>query len=143
MSVRRFCTFHVGELLLGVEVELVQEVLGSEPMIRVPLADPCVSGLLNLRGQIVTAIDARRRLGMPPRGVGDRSANIVLRTPDGSVSLVVDREGDVVDLPDTEIEPLPENVSPAIRAVVTGTCKVDESLLLMLDAARTLTIGSD
>jgi purine-binding chemotaxis protein CheW len=143
MTVRRFCTFHVGDLLLGVEVELVQEVLGEEPMIRVPLADPWVSGLLNLRGQIVTAIDARRRLGMAPRGVGDRSANIVLRTPDGSVSLVVDREGDVVDLPDTEIEPLPENVSPAIRAVVTGTCKVDESLLLMLDAARTLTIGSD
>ncbi len=59
------------------------------------------------------------------------------------MSLVVDREGDVVDLADTEIEPLPENVSPAIRAVVTGTCKVDESLLLMLDAERTLTIGSD
>jgi purine-binding chemotaxis protein CheW len=143
MSVRRFCTFHVGELLLGVEVELVQEVLGEEPMIRVPLADPWVSGLLNLRGQIVTAIDARRRLGLAPRGPGDRSANIVLRTPDGAVSLVVDQEGDVVDLPDTEIEPLPENVSPTIRSVVTGTCRVDESLLLMLDATRTLTIGSD
>lgn len=143
MSVRRFCTFHVGELLLGVEVELVQEVLGEEPMIRVPLADPWVSGLLNLRGQIVTAIDARRRLGLAPRAPGDRSANIVLRTPDGAVSLVVDREGDVVDLPDAEIEPLPENVSPTIRSVVTGTCRVDESLLLMLDATRTLTIGSD
>lgn len=143
MSVGRFCTFHVGDLLLGVEVQLVQEVLGEEPMTRVPLADPWVSGLLNLRGQIVTAIDARRRLGLPPRGPGDRSANFVLRTPDGSVSLVVDREGDVVDLPITEIEPLPENVSPAIRAVVTGTCRVEESLLLMLDVERTLTIGSD
>jgi purine-binding chemotaxis protein CheW len=139
----RFCTFHVGELLLGVEVELVQEVLGEEPMTRVPLADPWVSGLLNLRGQIVTAIDARRRLGLPPRRPGDRTANIVLRMPDGAVSLVVDREGDVVDLPEDEIEPLPENVSPAIRAVVSGTCKVGESLLLMLDAERTLTIGSD
>ena len=139
----RFCTFHVGELLLGVEVGLVQEVLGEEPMTRVPLADPWVSGLLNLRGQIVTAIDARRRLGLPPRGPGDRTANIVLRMPDGSVSLVVDREGDVVDLPEDEIEPLPENVSPAIRAVVSGTCKVGEGLLLMLDAERTLTIGSD
>jgi purine-binding chemotaxis protein CheW len=143
MSVRRFCTFHVGELLLGVEVHLVQEVLGEEPMIRVPLADPWISGLLNLRGQIVTAIDARRRLGLPPRSPGERTANIVLRTADGSVSLVVDREGEVVDLPDTEIEPLPENVSPAIRGVVTGTCKVDEGLLLMLDAERTLTMGSD
>ena len=143
MSPRRYCTFYVGELLLGVEVELVQEVLGEELITRVPLADPWVSGLLNLRGQIVTAIDARRRLGLPPRGPHDRTANIVLRTPDGAVSLVVDREGDVVDLTDTEIEPLPENVNPAVRAVVTGTCKVDESLLLMLDAERTLTIGSD
>jgi purine-binding chemotaxis protein CheW len=143
MSVRRFCTFHVGELLLGVEVEMVQEVLGEEPIIPVPLADPWVTGVLNLRGQIVTAIDARRRLGLPPRSPGDRTANIVLRTPDGSVSLVVDREGDVVDLPNSEIEPLPENVSPAIRAFVTGTCKVEDRLLLMLDAERTLTIGSD
>ena len=143
MSGRRFCTFHVGELLLGVEVDLVQEVLGEEPMTRVPLADPWVSGLLNLRGQIVTAIDARRRLGLPARGPGERTANVVLRTAEGAVSLVVDREGDVVDLPDTEIEPLPENVSPAIRGVVTGTCKVEEGLLLMLDADRTLTMGSD
>ncbi len=143
MSGGRFCTFHVGGLLLGVEVQMVQEVLGEEPMTRVPLADPWVSGLLNLRGQIVTAIDARRRLGLPPRTPGDRTANIVLRTPDGSVSLVVDREGDVVDLAMNEIEPLPENVSPAIRAVVTGTCRVEESLLLMLDVERTLTIGSD
>jgi purine-binding chemotaxis protein CheW len=143
MTVRRFCTFHVDELLLGVEVDLVQEVLGEEPMIRVPLADPWVSGLLNLRGQIVTAVDARRRLGLPPRGPGERTANIVLRTADGSVSLVVDREGDVVDLADTDVEPLPENVSPAIRGVVTGTCKVEEGLLLMLDAERTLTMGSD
>jgi purine-binding chemotaxis protein CheW len=112
-------------------------------MIRVPLADPWVSGLLNLRGQIVTAIDARRRLGLAPRGPAERIANIVLRTADGSVSLVVDREGDVVDLPDAEVEPLPENVSPAIRSVVTGTCKVEEGLLLMLDAERTLTMGSD
>lgn len=143
MSIRRFCTFHVGELLLGAEVELVQEVLGEEPMTRVPLADPWVSGLLNLRGQIVTAVDARRRLGLPPCSPGDPVANIVLRTPDGPVSLVVDREGDVVDLQDTDIEPLPENVSPAIRAVVSGTCKVEETLLLMLDVERTLTIGAD
>lgn len=143
MSVRRFCTFHVGDLLLGVEIDLVQEVLGEEPATRVPLADPWVSGLLNLRGQIVTAIDARRRLGLPPRSPGGRTANVVIRTPDGSVSLVVDREGEVVELPDSEIEALPENVSPAIRAVVTGTCRVNESLLLMLDTERTLTIGSD
>jgi purine-binding chemotaxis protein CheW len=143
MTVRRYCTFHVGDLFLGVEVELVQEVLGEEPMTRVPLADPCVSGLLNLRGQIVTAVDARRRLALPPRRPGERTANVVVRTAEGSVSLVVDRAGDVVDLVEADIEALPANVSPAIQAVVTGTCKVEESLLLMLDAQRTLTIGSD
>lgn len=143
MSVRRFCTFHVGELLLGVDVDLVQEVLGEQAIIRVPLADSCVSGLLNLRGQIVTAIDARLRLGLSARRPGDRTANIVLRTAEGSVSLVVDREGDVVDVTEADVEPLPENVSPAIRSVVTGTCKVEDRLLLMLDAERTMTIGSD
>lgn len=143
MSTRRFCTFHVGGLLLGVEVELVQEVLGDEPMTHVPLADPSVCGLLNLRGEIVTAIDARQRLGIAPRHPGERRTNIVVRMAQESVSLVVDTEGEVVDVLEADVEPLPQTVSARIRSFVTGACKVDDDLLLMLDAELMLTVGSE
>ena len=143
MSTRRICAFHVGELLLGVDVELVQEVLGDALMTRVPLAGPSVSGVLNLRGQIVAAIDARQRLGLPPRHPDDGRTNIVIRTEHESVSLVVDAEGEVVDLADSDVEQLPENVSERIRSLVTGACRVDDDLLLLLDAERTLTLGPD
>lgn len=143
MSARRLCTFHVGGLLLGVDIELVQEVLGDEPTTRVPLADPSVSGLLNLRGQIVAAIDARQRLGLSPRRPDDGWTNIVIRTEHESVSLVVDSEGEVVDVADSDLEQLPENVSERIRNLVTGACRVEEGLLLLLDAERTLTLGPD
>lgn len=142
MNDRRFCTFHVGGLLLGVEVDLVQEVLGDVATTRVPLADPCVSGLINLRGQIVTAVDARRRLGLAPRTPGGRATNLVIRTAHESVSLVIDTEGEVVDLSDTDVEPLPENVSATIRAFVIGACQVDQGLLLLLDAPQMLAVGS-
>jgi len=112
-------------------------------MTRVPLADPSVSGVLNLRGQIVAAIDARQRLGLSPRRPDDGRTNIVIRTEHESVSLVVDAEGEVVDLADSDVEQLPENVSERIRSLVTGACRVDDGLLLLLDAERTLTLGPD
>jgi purine-binding chemotaxis protein CheW len=64
---RQYCTFHLDGLFFGVEVSQVQEVLRYQDMTRVPLAPPMVRGLINLRGQIVTAFDLRQRLGMPPR----------------------------------------------------------------------------
>lgn len=140
MSTRRVCTFHVGELLLGVDVGIVQEVLGEQPMTPVPLADPSVRGLLNLRGQIVTAIDARRRLGLRARRGDHSMTNVVIRTAHEPMSLVVDTEGEVVDVADSDIEPLPENVDETIRTFVTGSCKLEQSLLLMLDAERLFTL---
>jgi purine-binding chemotaxis protein CheW len=138
----RYCTLHVGDLLLGVEVGLVHEVLAEVAMIRVPLADPSVVGLINLRGQIVTAVDARLRLGLLPRAQAD-GKNVVIRGTHEAVSLVVDSEGDVVDLSDVEVQPLPENVDATIRNFTTGACKVDERLLLLLDAPRLLAVDSD
>ena len=143
MSAARYCTFDVGGLLLGIDVAVVQEVLGRVATTRVPLADPCVAGLINLRGQIVTAVDARRRLGLSPRQPSAPETNVVIRTAHESVSLVVDSEGEVVNLTDADIAALPETVSPIIRSFVTGACHVDDRLLLLLDAPRLLAVGSD
>ena len=136
MTTRQFCTFEIDDHLLGVEVESVQEVIRHQEMTPVPLARPEISGLINLRGQIVTALDLRRRFGMPDRPEGELPMNVVLATDDGAVSLLVDEIGDVLDVDDDSFERPPDTVSEAARALIAGTYKLDDRLLLVLDTER-------
>src|SRR5690349_10504331 len=99
-ALRQLCTFTLDDLLLGVEVDRVQEVLRHQEMTRVPLAPRVVRGLINLRGQIVMAIDLRRCLGLPDLPADRSSMSVVLRTEDGPMSLLVDEIRDVVELAD-------------------------------------------
>ena len=96
--VRQYSTFFVEQLHFGVPVELVQEAILPVPTTAVPLTTDVVVGLINLRGQIVMALDMRARIGLPPRGTASPSVSLILRTTDGLVSLQVDRLGDVLDL---------------------------------------------
>src|SRR5260370_36913999 len=91
----QFCTFYLDKLLFGVELKGVQEVIRSLDMTKVPLAPAVVSGLINLRGQIVTAVDLRRRLELEPRPTGMLAMDVVVRSDDGTVSLFVDDISDV------------------------------------------------
>ena len=136
MSTRQFCTFEIDDHLLGVEVETVQEVIRHQEMTPVPLARPEIAGLINLRGQIVTAMDLRRRLGFADRTDGHRPPNVVVRASDGPVSLLVDEIGDVLDVDDIHYERPPDTVAESVRALITGTYKLDDRLLLVLDTER-------
>lgn len=133
-----YCTFRLGELFFGVEVLSVQEVIRYQRMTAVPLAPAVVSGLINLRGQVVTAIDLRRRLGMPDRAEGQLPMNVVVRTEDGPVSLLVDEIGDVLEVDESMFEPAPETLEGVTRDLVTGVFKLDGRLLLVLDVDRAL-----
>jgi purine-binding chemotaxis protein CheW len=133
----QFCTFFVADLFFGVDVLRVQEVLCLQPMTRVPLSPDVIEGLINLRGQIVTAVDMRRRLRIPPRPAEQTPMNVVVRTADGAVSLLVDEIGDVVDVDDAGWERPPENLDPLARALIRGVYKLKDRLLLVLDAERT------
>jgi purine-binding chemotaxis protein CheW len=127
-------TFVVDRYLFGVEVAMVQEVIRHQPMTRVPLAPPALSGLVNLRGQVIAAVDLRRRLGFPDRAAGDLPMDVVVRTKDGLASLLVDRVGDVVEVSEEAFEALPETLVGVARALVRGACRLDDALLLWLDA---------
>jgi purine-binding chemotaxis protein CheW len=130
---KQYCTFRLDELTFGVEVERVQEVLRAQELTGVPLANPVVEGLINLRGQIVTALDLRRRLALPPRPDGRDPMNIVVRTPTGSLSLLVDEIGDVVDVDEATFEGPPETLQGVARELIVGAYKLDDRLLLVLD----------
>jgi purine-binding chemotaxis protein CheW len=132
----QFSTFFVADLFFGVDVLRVQEVLRFQQMTRVPQAPDVIEGLINLRGQIVTAIDMRRRLSLPPRADGQPPMNMVVRTEDGAVSLLVDEIGDVLDVNAATYERPPENLDPAARELIRGVYKLKNRLLLILDAER-------
>jgi purine-binding chemotaxis protein CheW len=139
----QFSTFFVADLFFGVDVLNVQEVLRFQPTTPVPQAPEVIEGLINLRGQIVTAIDMRRRLRLPTRP-GDKSPmNMVVRTADGAVSLLVDEIGDVLDMDAATYEPAPENLDPAARELIRGVYKLKGRLLLILDAERTVDLAVD
>jgi len=132
----QFCTFYLDKLLFGVELKGVQEVIRSLDMTKVPLAPDVVSGLINLRGQIVTAVDLRRRLELGPAPAGMRAMNVVVRSDDGAVSLLVDEIGDVVEVEESSFEPPPETLHAAVRVMIVGVHKLQGRLMHVLDIEK-------
>lgn len=140
---RQFCTFFVEDLFLGVEVSCVQEVIRYQELTHVPLTPGVIAGLMNLRGQIVTAIDVRRRLGLAERAPEELPLNVVLRTADGAVSLLVDQIGNVIEVNDDSFERPPQTLTGRARELILGAYKLDGTLLLVLDAARALEVENN
>jgi purine-binding chemotaxis protein CheW len=132
----QFCTFYLDQLLFGVELKGVQEVIRSLEMTKVPLAPAVVSGLINLRGQIVTAVDLRQRLELAPRPPAMLAVNVVVRSEDGAVSLLVDEIGDVVEVEETSFEPPPETLHGMVRTMILGVHKLNGPLMHVLDIEK-------
>lgn len=131
-------TFHVGTYLFGVEVALVQEVVRMQSFTPVPLSPPEVAGLINLRGEVLTAIDVRARLGLPPSGEERPQVNVVVRVDDEPVSLLVDEIGGVVEVSQIPFESTPSTVNARVGALLLGAYTMPEKLLLALDARALL-----
>ncbi len=132
---------NLGIKTLGVGVEHVGEVLRQQQNTPVPLAHEEVAGLINLRGEIVTALDLRRRLGLDT--VGEQpQMNVVLTMGEEAVSLLVDEIGEVVTVSEDAFEPPPETVTGPTRELILGAFKLDERLLLLLDTERALAPSS-
>lgn len=142
-NTKQFCTFHLENHCFGVPVEQVQEVIRYLEMTPVPLASDVVRGLINLRGQIVTAIDLRRRLGMADRAAGQLPMNIVVRTDDGAVSLLVDDIGDVMEVDQDSYEGPPRNMLAQQKELVQGVYKLEGCLLLVLNTEQALQTGTE
>lgn len=141
---KQFCTFNLADLFLGVEVSRVQEVLRYQDMTEVPLTSSVVGGLINLRGQIVTAINLRQRFGFSsdgPDGV-EHPMNVVVRADDGVASLLVDSIGDVLEIPEDAFEPPPPTVAKGAD-LICGVYKLEGRLLLVLDIKKALCFESN
>lgn len=130
-------TFRVGKQWFGIDVLQVQEVIVHQRIARVPLAAPGIAGLLNLRGQIVTAIDLHQRLEIS-HGTSESLMNVVVCDGDELFALIVDEVGDVASVPADTLEPLPANLDGAWARVCTGVVRMDHGLLAVIDVTHLL-----
>ncbi|WP_168582426.1 chemotaxis protein CheW [Gephyromycinifex aptenodytis] len=139
----QYCTFKLGGHLFGVPVGTVQEVLREQTLTEVPLAPAVVSGLINLRGQIVITLDLREQMGLPRRADSAEATNVVVRTgADTVTSLLVDEIGDVLE-PDLDLfEDPPDTVPARVRDLVVAVCKLERQLMLVLDTEKAVEIGA-
>ena len=140
---KQLCTFKLGNQAFGVDALRVQELIRHQTMTRVPQAPESVRGLINLRGQIVTAIDLRSRLGMQPMETGSQPMNLVVRSDDGAVSLLVDQIGDVIEVNDESFESPPDTLDGKYRDFIKGAYKLADRLLLLLDCELAIQASYD
>ncbi|MFV2072477.1 MAG: chemotaxis protein CheW [Thermoanaerobaculales bacterium] len=138
----QFCTFSVGDLQLGIEIERIHEVLYETAITPVPLAPPSVCGLINLRGQIIAAVDLRKRFGLAEEKTKAAHATLVLGDGDHLLSFVVDRVGDVVEVGSEDYEEPPNTLKGEARRLIRGAYKLQDSLLLVLDVEFALDLGT-
>lgn len=137
---REFVTMFVSGQLFGIPVLQVQDVLGPQKITRVPLAPREVAGSLNLRGRIVTAIDVRTRLNIPPRDDGAKSMSVVVDYNGEFYSLIVDQVGEVMSLAASDYEKTPATLDERWREISNGVYRLKETLLVVIDVKRLLNL---
>lgn len=133
-------SIQVGGETFGVPVLSVQDVIAPVRIDIVPLAPPEVAGSLNLRGRIVTAIDIRKRLGMPPREAGAPHMSVIVERSGELYALQVDDVGDVLWLPVAGLEPAPISLSADLRTLCDGLYRLESELMLVLNVERFLVL---
>jgi purine-binding chemotaxis protein CheW len=140
-NLKEYVTAMVGGQLFGLPILRVQDVFKPERVTRVPLAPPEVAGVLNLRGRIVTLVDLRRRLDLPPPKDDRPQMAIGVEWRGESYGLLIDSIGEVLKLDDEEREPNPVNLNEGLARMSAGIHRLDDQLLMVLDVERVLDIG--
>jgi purine-binding chemotaxis protein CheW len=137
-----FVTLTVADQLCGVPVLGVRDILGEQTITRIPLAPPEVAGSLNLRGRIVTAIDLRRRLRLPPPPDGTPRMSVVTEQGGELYALLVDQVSEVMSLKAAAFEHNPPTLPAEWSQFSTGVYRLDEQLLVVLDVSRLLALSN-
>lgn len=135
-----FVTFTIGDQMFGIPVLRVQDILTPNRIAPVPLAPPEVKGSINLRGRIVTVIDVRIRLGMPPleKGSSGGAMAVTVEQDNDLYTLLVDKIGDVIGLSKDLYEKNPGTLDPLWRDFSIGVYRLENNLMVVLDIDRLL-----
>ena len=133
-----FSTFHVGGAICGINILNVQEINKNFEITRVPQASEYIEGILNLRGRIVTIIDLGKKLGLSPVNTDKDNRNIIVKSEDELIGLLVDAISDVVIAKKDDIEPAPSNIGGVKGKYFQGVLKTENQLIGILDIDEVL-----
>lgn len=136
-----YITVMISDQLFGLPILQVQDVFMPETVTEVPLASNDVAGVLNLRGRIVTAIDMRKRLGLPPLDEGNTQMAVGIEHKGESYGLVIDKVGEVLKLSDKTFEPNPANLDPRWTSISAGVHRLDGALMVVFDVSKVLNLN--
>jgi purine-binding chemotaxis protein CheW len=136
----QYVTFTVGSLAFGIDIGSVREIIRQQPLTEVPLSPKAVRGLINLRGQVLTAIDMRAVLALEELPADARPTNIVVKAEDELISLLVDSIGDVISVDSSLLEDVPPTLEPDLGRLLHRVIKLDGALLLALNPSSFLAL---
>jgi len=134
----QYVTVFIGGQLFGIPIERVHDVFMPDSVTKVPLSAPEIAGVLNLRGRIVTAINMRQRLNLPPLDGNAMTMAVGIEYRGESYGLVIDKVGEVLNLPLDGHEPNPANLDGKWAAISGGVHRLDRQLMVILDVERLL-----
>ncbi len=134
----KFLTFIIGKEDYGIEIRYVTEIIGIQSITEVPDMPPHVKGVINLRGKVIPVMDVRLRFGVEERPYDDRTCIIVININEQPVGLIVDRVLEVLDIPESEIEPPPKMKKGKSNRFIQGMGKVGDQVKILLNANRLL-----
>lgn len=132
-NTKQFATFYISDRLYGIDVMQVQEVTQTLSLTPIRMAPNFVRGLINLRGQIATAIGMRELFGLSGEAMADAAASVVCKVNGGLISLLVDRIGDVIEVSEDSYEETPDLVEEDIKKIMSGVYKTDGEILSVID----------
>ncbi len=132
-NTKQFATFYISDRLYGIDVMQVQEVTQTLSLTPIRMAPPFVRGLINLRGQIATAIGMRELFGLSDEKNDSAQASVVCKVNGGLISLLVDRIGDVIEVSEDSFESTPDLIEEDIRKMMRGVYKTDGEILSVID----------
>lgn len=132
----QFCTFTVGDYFLGVNVANVQEVVRNQNVTPIPMSSDGILGIINLRGQAITAMDIRHYLKLENNSEGKQPMSIVVKYDKDQASFPVDKIGDVIALNKRGAEPAPAHLNPDIKRFIKCVYEYEGNSLLVLDGKK-------
>ena len=134
----RYFTFRVGEEEYGIEIMHVLEVVGLQKITEVPDMPDFVKGVINLRGQVIPIMDVRTRFGMETVEYDDRTCVLVVNMQEQQIGLIVDKVSDVLDIPESQVQPPPKVTNRPGSRYISGLGKVNEEVKILLDVQKLL-----
>ncbi len=130
-ELKQYCTFYVGNYYLGIEISYVQEVLKRQTISYIPLSSKNIRGLINLRGEIITAMDMWSILNI--ENESETEMNMVVRTSNGTISLVVEKISDIIEIGADKYQSIPSHLDEKMKPLLTGVYQLDSELLLLIN----------